>query len=92
MPVANFVSSDTYARRITPSRPSAVNVNQRQRRTHLQIQLKASCMVRIATSGMYYPGTMERAVLVAGEIDGVKVRTQEDKTASTVRFGGNSPL
>lgn len=30
-------------------------------------------MVRIATSGMYYPGTMERAVLVAGEIDGVKV-------------------
>ncbi|CAM9417043.1 unnamed protein product [Pylaiella littoralis] len=36
------------------------------------IQLKASCMVRIATSGMYYPGTMERAVLVAGELAGVK--------------------
>ncbi|CAM9357621.1 unnamed protein product [Ectocarpus sp. 12 AP-2014] len=36
------------------------------------IQLKASCMVRIATSGMYYPGTMERAVLVAGETEGVK--------------------
>lgn len=33
-------------------------------------------MVRIATSGMYYPGTMERAVLVAGEIDGVKVGAQ----------------
>ncbi|CAM9915833.1 unnamed protein product, partial [Scytosiphon promiscuus] len=36
------------------------------------IQLKTSCMVRIATSGMYYPGTMERAVLVAGDVEGVK--------------------
>lgn len=53
--------------------PSAVNVNVD---LVFQIQLKASCMVRIATSGMYYPGTMERAVLVAGEIDGVKVGRQ----------------
>lgn len=54
--------------------PSAVDVDSVDSGDSvLQIQLKASCMVRIATSGMYYPGTMERAVLVAGEIDGVKV-------------------
>lgn len=41
---------------------------------HKQIQLKSSCVVRIATSGMYFPGTMERAVLVAGGSEGVKVR------------------
>lgn len=38
-----------------------------------QMQVKTSCMVRIATTGMYFPGTTERAVLVAGNIDGVKV-------------------
>lgn len=31
-------------------------------------------MVRIATSGMYFPGTMERAVLVAGDTSAIKVR------------------
>lgn len=32
-------------------------------------------MVRIATSGMYFPGTAERAVIVVGDIDAVKVQT-----------------
>lgn len=43
------------------------------RRSMYQMQVKTSCMVRIATTGMYFPGTTERAVLVAGNIDGVKV-------------------
>lgn len=44
-------------------------------------------MVRIATSGMYYPGTMERAVLVAGETEGVKVRGQHDSGRRHGIFG-----
>lgn len=40
-------------------------------------------MVRIATSGMYYPGTMERAVLVAGDVDGVKVSAATTTTTTT---------
>lgn len=35
-------------------------------------------MVRIASSGMYFPGTTERAVLVAGETEAVKVRAFEE--------------
>ena len=57
------------------SPPLTINLNPRPRldEPKKQIQLKSSCVVRIATSGMYFPGTMERAVLVAGGSEGVKV-------------------